>query len=322
MKAVYVNRFGGPEVLEMVEVELPAVGPKQVLIKVAVASVNFADIKARLGKYHGKGSPPFIPGLDVAGTVSAIGEGVTEVKVGERVIAFPRDGSYADYCVAEEVLTFPIANNISFDIAAACPVVAVTCYNLLARVGKLSEGETVVIHSASGGIGTTAIQLAKILGAGKVIATVGREEKAAVAKSAGADSVLNYHHDSVDKEILKLTNGVGADVILDPIGGEVFQKSLGYLAHFGRIACFGGESASFQTGILHKTCRSVLGYSLGTQLKERPEAVKSTVLKVLELIKRKDLNIFISEKYALCDAAKAHQWIDSRKSTGKVLLIP
>ncbi|MCM3584517.1 NADPH:quinone oxidoreductase family protein [Mesobacillus maritimus] len=322
MKAVYVSQFGGPEVLEVVDTDIPTVGPSQVLIKVAAASVNFADVKARQGNYHGKGQPPFIPGLDVAGTVTAVGKDVSELHIGDRVISFPREGSYAEYCVADEIVTYPISDEISFDVAAACPVVAVTTYQLLAKVAKLQTGEKVVVHSASGGIGTTAIQMAKILGAGKVIATVGSKEKANVCYQAGADAVLNYRNDTLENEIRSLTDDVGPDVILDPIGGELFEKNLNILAPFGRIVCFGGESASFQTGNLHKTCRSVLGYSLGTHLKERPETLKSSVLQVLEYVQQKHLKLFIGEKFPLQEAIKAHQWMDSRKSTGKILLVP
>ncbi|MFD6440946.1 zinc-binding alcohol dehydrogenase family protein [Peribacillus sp. NPDC060186] len=325
MKTIYVNRFGGPEVLEVIETTVPLIAPNQVLIQVAAVSVNFADIKARLGKYHGKGNPPFIPGLDVAGIVESVGNSVKNVKVGDRVIAFPANGSYSEYCVADDKLTYVIPDNVSFDIAAACPVVSVTSYNLLSQSANVKKGEIVVIHSASGGIGTTAIQIAKVLGAKMIIGTVGSDEKIATAKSAGADAVLNYNTESMEQKILELTNGQGADVILDSIGGKIFEESMKYLAPFGRIVCFGsslGESGVVKTNDLHKTCRSVLGYSLGTQLKARPEALAQPVSDVLKLIENKELKIVISKKFKLNEAAEAHKWIESRNSVGKVLLIP
>ncbi|MFB7641652.1 quinone oxidoreductase family protein [Peribacillus butanolivorans] len=191
MKAIYVNQFGGPEVLEVIETTVPLIAPNQVLIQGAAVSVNFADIKARLGKCQGIGNPPFIPGLDVAGIVESVGNSVKNVKVGDRVIAFSANGSYSEYCVADDKLTYVIPDNVSFDIAAACPVVSVTSYNLLSQSANAKKGEIVVIHSASGGIGTTAIQMAKVLGAKMIIGTVGSAEKIATAKVAGADAVLN-----------------------------------------------------------------------------------------------------------------------------------
>ncbi|WP_053362814.1 zinc-binding dehydrogenase [Bacillus sp. FJAT-27251] len=322
MKAVYINNFGGPDVLELAEVGVPAVGPNQVLIKMAVASVNFADVKSRLGKYHGKGKPPLVPGLDVAGTVEAVGKEVKNISIGDRVMAFPVTGSYAEYCVADEILTFKIGEGMPFDTAGACPVVSVTAYNLLSKVADLKNGETVLIHSASGGVGTTAIQIAKLLGAKKVITTVGSDDKADTVKAAGADVVLNYKKESFLAEMQDMTNGKGADIILDPIGGSLFAKNIDCLADFGRVVCFGGESASAETGNLHKTCRSILGYSLGTQLKKRPETIKESVLAVLKLIEAEKLQFFISKKYTLSEVKEAHEYIDSRKSVGKILLVP
>ncbi|HZG73274.1 MAG TPA: alcohol dehydrogenase catalytic domain-containing protein, partial [Chondromyces sp.] len=165
MKAVLVTRFGSPEGLKYKEVPKPAPAPNQVLIRVAATSVNFADIMSRYGKYHNGAQPPFIPGLDAAGTIESIGSKVKNLRVGQRVIAFPKNGSYAEYIVADEALTFPIPDALSFDTAAACPIVSFTSHKLLADVARLEKGETVLIHAAAGGIGTTAIQLAKLLGA-------------------------------------------------------------------------------------------------------------------------------------------------------------
>lgn len=324
MKAIYVTTHGDASVLQVQETEIPKISSKQVLIRVEAASVNFADIKARMGAYHGASNPPFIPGLDAAGVIEEVGEEITRFKKGDRVIAFP-SGSYAEYVAADEDLTFAISNQIDFHTAAACPIVAFTSYNLLNQVTMLQAGESVVVHSAAGGIGTTAIQIAKLLGAKQVIGTVGSNEKKRIAIDAGADAVFNYKDENFSAEVLELTDGKGADVILDSVGGEIFNQSLDCLAMFGRIANFSNPSGEFggvNTNELHKSCRSVLGYSFGTYRKHRPEAIQTTAEQVLPLVGEKKINFLISEKFALEDAAKAHEHIESRKSIGKILLLP
>jgi NADPH2:quinone reductase len=325
MKAVLVTKFGGPEVLEYKSIDIPTIGPTQVLIRVAAASINFADIKARLGKYHGAGNPPFIPGLDVAGTIESIGSEVTHLNVGQRVIAFPDSGSYTEYTVADQILTFPIPDTIDFDTAAACPLVSFTSYNLLAEVARLQKGESVLIHAAAGGIGTTAIQLAKLLGAKTVIGTVGSDAKVDIVRQAGADFVLNYESEHFVEEVLELTNAEGANVILDSLAGEIFEKSLECLSRFGRIVNFGNatqHTGKFHTNGLHASCRSVLGYSFGTTRKYHPERVKHTAEAVIPYLANGQLEMIINKRFKLVEAGQAHEWIESRKSTGKILLQP
>ncbi len=176
MKAIIVTSFGGPEVMKYTDVDMPVISENQVLIRVVATSINFADIKSRYGK-KGNKVLPFIPGIDVAGIVERVGSHVKNINPGQRVIAFPQNGSYAEYVVSNENLTFVLPDEVDFQTAAACPIVSFTSYNLLANVAKLQQGESVLIHAAAGGIGTTAIQLAKLLGAGKVIGTVGSEAK-------------------------------------------------------------------------------------------------------------------------------------------------
>lgn len=323
MKAVMVTSFGGPEVLKVVDVDIPTVKSNQVLIKVVATSVNFADIKSRYGQYHNAGEPPFIPGLDATGIIEAVGSEVEHLKVGQRVIAFPENGSYAEYVVANQNLVFVLPDNVDFDIAAACPIVSFTSYKLLADVARLQPGETVVIHAAAGGIGTTAIQLAKILGAGCVIGTVGNENKISIAQEAGADHVICYEKEDFVQEVNRITNGQGADVILDSIAGTVAEKSLDCLAYYGRLVNFGisgGSAGQFYTKDLHSSCRSVLGFSFGTTRNKRPELLLDTAEKVLHLIAQEQLKMKIGKQFMLEDAQEAHHWVESRQSTGKVLL--
>lgn len=325
MNAIIVSRYGGPEVLEHKSVDMPTIGPKQVLIRVAATSVNFADVKARYGNYHGGQRPPFVPGLDAAGTVEAIGSEVTHFRVGQRVIAFPLNGSYAEFIAADEILTFALPDTIDFDTAAACPIVSFTSYNLLAKVARLAKGETVLVHAAAGGVGTTAIQLAKLLGAKTVIGTAGSDEKANFAIQAGADYIINYRKEDFVARVKELTDGKGADVILDSIAGEVFEKSLDCLAMFGRIVNFGnagGTAGTFRTDGLHASCRSVLGFSLGTHRRHRPETLQDTAREVLPYLADGRLKMVIGNRYKLEEAAKAQEWVENRNSVGKVLLIP
>ncbi|CAM4182654.1 Zinc-binding dehydrogenase [Bacillus manliponensis] len=191
MKAIVVTAFGGPEVMVYTDVPMPKIEAHQVLIRVVATSVNFADIKSRYGK-KGNMKLPYIPGIDVTGVVEQVGSAVTHIQVGQRVIAFPSGGSYAEYVTADEHLTFVLPGEIDFVTAAACPIVSFTSYNLLANIARLQRGETVLIHAAAGGVGTTAIQLARLLGASKIIGTVGSEEKKQIALEAGADDVICY----------------------------------------------------------------------------------------------------------------------------------
>ncbi|WP_442602642.1 quinone oxidoreductase family protein [Paenibacillus sp. KN14-4R] len=323
MKAVVVSQFGGPEVLEYKEVERPVVGSNQVLIQVAATSVNFADIKARYGNKGAK-DLPFIPGLDAAGTIVEVGSEVEGLRKGQRVIAFP-EGSYAEYVVADAVLTYVLPDGIDFTMAAACPLVSFTSYKLLADVGRIQPGERVLIHAAAGGIGTTAIQLAKILGASQVIGTVSSEEKMVAAYEAGADHVINLSNTELADKILELTDGRGVDVILDSIAGNVTKESLKGLARFGRLVQFGnasGQVATFESKDLHASCRSVLGFSLGTTRQYRPETLRVVADAVLGYIETGALQIKIGHTFPLHEAHLAHQLVENRGSRGKVLLVP
>jgi NADPH2:quinone reductase len=322
MKAILVSDFGGPDMLKYTEMEIPTIKPTEVLIRVEATSVNFADIKARYGQ-KGASNPPFIPGLDATGVVDQIGSEVENIKVGQRVIAFPHNGSYAEYIIADEKLTFVIPDTMSVELAAASPIVSFLSYKLLADIARLEQGETVLIHSAAGGVGTTAVQLAKLLGAGKVIGTVGNERKAPIAFEAGADHVLCYEKGDFAKEVNELTEGQGVHLILDSIAGNVTEQSLNCLAPYGRLINFGNSSGGigrFQTADLHASCRSVLGFSLGTTRKKRPDLIRDTAKKVLPYLIDGRLKIKIGQQFSLEQAAEAQQWVESRQSIGKVLL--
>jgi NADPH2:quinone reductase len=323
MKAIVVDKFGGPQELQLRHVPIPEINDDQLLIKVAATSVNYADIQTRKGLYHAAGKPPLTPGLDVAGTIEQIGANVTRFIIGQRVIAFPKHGSYAEYVVADENLTYLLPDTIDWISAAACPVVAFTSYKLLADVGRLQAGESVLIHAASGGIGTTCVQLAKLMNASMVIGTVGSEKKSSIVTGMGANAVIVTGQQDFAAEVMKLTNENGVDVVLDSIAGAVTRKSLDCLARYGRLVNFGnagGEPGVVETRDLHASCRAVLGFSLGTTRNYRPELLQVTAEKVLDLISRGLLNIMVGQTFPLEEAMKAHELIESRQHTGKIVL--
>ncbi|CAH2461932.1 MULTISPECIES: quinone oxidoreductase family protein [Bacillus] len=322
MKAIVVTSFGGPEVLKYTDMDIPTISDNQVLIRVVATSVNFADIKSRYGK-KGNKALPFIPGIDAAGIVEHVGSHVKNIYPGQRVITFPQNGSYAEYVVANENLTFVLPDEVDFQTAAACPIVSFTSYNLLANVARLQQGESVLIHAAAGGIGTTAIQLAKLLGAKKVIGTVGSEAKRKIALDAGADYVICHQDEDFVERVDQLTNGEGVNIVLDSISGTVSERSLDCLAYYGRLVHFGnasGEVGSFQTKDLHASCRSILGFSFGTTRKKRPELLQETANQVFRYLRDGSLQIKTTKSFPLQDAGKAHEWVESRQSTGKVIL--
>ncbi|CAM3236751.1 zinc-binding dehydrogenase [Sporolactobacillus spathodeae] len=323
MKAVIVSKFGDPSVLNCTDLKIPKIGAEQVLIRVVATSVNFADIMSRQGRYHSGSKPPFIPGLDAAGIIEETGADVHDLHVGQHVIALLKHGSYSEYVASDENLTFPIPDSVDFETAAACPTVAFTSYKLLADVARVHPGETVLIHAAAGGIGTTAVQLARLFGADKVIGTVGSDRKKPIAEQAGADAVINYQTEDFASEVNRLTGGKGADVILDSLSGEIAEKSLTCLALYGRLVNFGsagGDTGRFKTTDLHSSCRAVLGFSLGTTIRNRPDLLTDAAKQLSAFLKDGRLKMKIGRHYPLKEAAKAQEWMESRQSTGKILL--
>ncbi|MHA6258311.1 quinone oxidoreductase family protein [Sporosarcina sp. CAU 1771] len=322
MKAIIVPAFGQPDVMQYVDVEMPTITSHQVLIEVSKASVNFADIKARYGN-KGNTSFPFTPGLDAAGVIVDIGPEVTELHIGQRVVCFPVNGSYSEYVVANENLTFAIPDEIDFDIAVACTTVGLLSYKLLTTIAKINPGESILIHSSAGGVGTTAIRMAKILGAEKIIGTVGVESKIPTALNAGADHVICYEKEDFAARVNEFTEGKGVNIILDSIAGSITEKSLECLAPYGRLVQFGnssGQVGQIKTSDLHSSCRSVLGFSLGTSRKLRPELLRNTATQVFQLLEDGKLTMDIGHHFPLKDAVLAHELMESRFSTGKIIL--
>jgi NADPH2:quinone reductase len=324
MKAVAVTRFGGPEVLELVDVPVPEPGPDQVLIKVAYAGVNYADLMARRGTYHAR-PVPFVPGYEVSGTITALGEGVTGLHVGQPVAALTVHDGYALFAVAQAALTFAldgVEGKVDLQQAAAFPAVAITAYDLLTRAGRLQPGESVLIHAASGGIGTAAGQIARALGARLVLGTTSSQQKAEVARPFGYDQVFLL--DGFVGATLAATNGKGVDIVLDARGEPTRSQSLGVLAPFGRLVVFGNASDHPEQPIsptqLWTTNKAVVGYSITTLTQTAPNLVAETAQRVVYLLASSALTLMIDEVLPLAQAAEAHRRIEARTHVGKLLL--
>lgn len=325
MKAIVVPGYGGPEVLSYQDVADPAPGEGEVLVRVEAASLNFADVLLRVGRYHQGAPPPTIPGMDVAGTIAALGSGVSGLRVGQRVAAGLGGGGYAELAVARSSLVWPLPDTISTETGAAFPIAGITAYNILVLAGRVVPGETVVVHSAAGGVGTTAAQIARLLGAGLVIGTVGDRAKAQAARAAGCHEVIVRGEEDVGARVNELTGGAGADVILDSIAGETLTRGLDYLAPFGRLVAFGissGEPGQALSSQLHPLNRAVVGYSSGHYRRYRPDALRPAAEAVLGLLAEGRLRLVVGARFPLAEAARAHELMESRASIGKILLLP
>lgn len=323
MKAVFARAFGGPEVLELVERPMPTPGPGEVTVRTAYASVNFADVKARRGGHHTGAKPPFVPGLDVSGTVEAIGAGVSGLRVGQWVAAAPDGGAYAEVVRARASLVYPLAEGA--DPRQAAGVVALmTAYNVAIVKGGLQPGETVLVQAAAGGVGSLLVQLAKRYGAARVIGVVGSEAKVAAAQGFGADEVLVVRDEDLRPHLAAAAPD-GIDLVLDSAGGDAFHAAFEALRPFGRIVHFGdagGTPGPVPVSGMHKANLAVFGYSSGHYRKHRPEGVRHAAERALAHVAAGELRVDVTRVFGLADAAEAHRLLESRASTGKLLLEP
>jgi NADPH:quinone reductase len=325
MKAVRIHETGGPEVLRVADVDAPAPGPDQVLIRVGVAGVNFTDVMARQGVYIAAAAAPQLPailGTEVAGVVAATGPGVPGELAGRRVIAFVR-GGYAEYAIAPLDLVTELPPGVDLAEATAYLVQGVSAWHLLTDCGRVAPGQSVLVHSAAGGVGTLAVQLARVLGASTVIATAGTAAKQKLAAELGADVVLDYSMPGWAEEVLASTGGRGADIILDAVGGDIGEQSLECLAPFGRLVTYGVSSkriAPFAgTQLMHKN-QTITGYWLTSRLAADSRSVTSVVTNLLKLAETRQLRPVVRHAFPLEGAAAAHRAISDRRTVGKVVL--
>ena len=325
MNAVIVKSYGGSEQLHHTTVTDPVPSDTQVLIEVRGASINAADIKARSNAYHLGRQLPFIPGIDVTGVVSEVGGKVSNLQVGDRVIGFPSSGSYAEKAVAEETLTFAIPPEIDFELAASLPIAAGTITHILHQIAAIQPTETLLIHAATGGVGTTAIKIAKLLGISKIICSTTHQLKVEQLKQLGADAVINVQDPDYSRKVKTFTDNSGVDVILNPIGGTTLQRDLDSLAPFGRIISFGnlsGEKTGVNPDVLYTENRSIIGFSFGHLRKMNPTMIQKSMQSVIAMAKTKELEMVIDSHFPLEEAAAAHDRMESREAIGKIILYP
>ncbi|MGW1026673.1 quinone oxidoreductase family protein [Streptomyces sp. NPDC002577] len=321
MRAVRIQEYGGPEVLKVVEADVPEPGPGQVSIDVAYAGVNFADLKAR-GEGYRVASLPFVPGLEVAGRIRTVGVGVTGLAVGQDVAALTDGGAYAEVAVADAATVFALPDGVYLRTGATLPTVLPTAHALLHEVGRLRAGETVLVQGAAGGIGTVAGQLAKTAGAGAVYGVVSGAAKAEYALKYGYDEV--FVGDSWADQVRAATGGRGVDLALDPVGGDTFRRTLEALAVFGRLVSFGNASSAEPWRVgqpeLYPGGRSVAGFSILTLAQTAPDVLREVAERAFGAVVDGTVTIPVTEEFPLSEAAEAHRLMGSRTSTGKLLL--
>jgi NADPH:quinone reductase len=321
MKAIRIHKFGPSEdVLQYEEIPTPEPGAGELLIKVEAASLNRADLGLRKGTYRiSPDALPVIPGREFAGTVAKIGTGVKEFKVGDRVVAYPSLGGYAEFATAKLAEARPIPNGVTSMQAAALPTVFLTAWFGLLEDGKLKSGEWLLVQAGSSGVGTAAIQIAKHLGA-KVIATTGNEDKTRRLRQLGADVTIDNSQDVFALETMRATDNRGVDVVLEMIGGEVYEKSLQVLAPGGRLVSIGGAfGATPEPPPTLTEGRKATRFSITNHLKAKPQDFQQLDT-ILKLVQEKKFQAVIGKTFPLAETRAAQRYLEGREHFGKVIL--
>jgi NADPH2:quinone reductase len=314
MRAVQIQEFGGPEVLQVVDLPKPEPGEGQVLIEVSRAGMNFADTHQRENSYLSRYEVPLVLGGEVAGTTPD----------GRRVVALLASGGYAEYAVAHEATVFPIPEGLDDGAALALLIQGLTAWHLFRTSAKLAAGESVVVVSGAGGVGSLALQLAKPFGAGRVIATASTEEKRSLCLSLGADAAVDTAGDDLKAALLEANDGKQLDVVLEMSGGAVFSACFEALAPFGRIVTYGiagREQNTVETGRLMRKGRAVVGFWLMHCLGRR-EMMEEPLADLFERAARGELQPQVGTTYGLSEARQAHEDLQGRRTMGKLLLDP
>lgn len=319
MRAIRYHQTGGPGVLRLEEVPEPEPGPGEVQLRVHAAGVNFADTERRRGLYDAEVPLPRILGSEAAGIVSAIGPGVDAALVGRRVVALTTS-SYAEFVKAPASGLVSLPENVSFEVAAAVPVQGLTAYHLLHTVGRVQEGQSVLVHAAAGGVGVLAVQLAKAAGA-RVFGTVSSAVKAQLVQELGVDEVIRYDHEDVVAEVHRRTGGRGVELVLDAVGASTWAASLQVLAPFGHLVSYGSASGSpppVDVDALFAKSLKVSAYWLHTP---HPPGMHHRALEsLIQEVSRGKLRILVGLKLPLAEAAEAHRRLEGRETVGKVVL--
>ena len=322
MKAIQIEKTGGPEVLVLADLPNPEPKPNEAVVEIKAAGVNFVDVYFREGRYPA--TLPFIAGQEAAGQVIAIGAEVKDIEVGDRVAYTGIPGSYAEYAAVPVDRLVKIPEKLDFPQAAAAMLQGMTAHYLSHSTYPIQAGETVLIHAAAGGVGLLLVQMAKKKGA-RVIGTAGSDEKASLARAAGADEVIVYTSQDFEAETLRLTDGKGVDVVYDGVGKETFDRDLNVLRPRGYLVLFGGASGAVPpfdlAALSQKGSLFITRPSLAHYIATRQE-LEHRAGDVLNMIVAGELKLRLEHFYPLGEAQQAHRDLEGRKTTGKLLLIP
>lgn len=324
MKAIVVSTHGGPEVLEWRDHATGAPGPGEVLIRQEAVGLNFIDVYFRTGLYPAPNGMPLVPGNEGAGVVEALGEGVTTLKIGDRVAYAGPIGAYAQQRVIAADRLVKVPDEIALDVAASMMLKGMTAEYLLRRTFEVKPGDTILFHAAAGGVGLIAGQWAKALGA-TVIGTVGSAEKAKLASANGYDHVINYREDDFVARVKDITGGKGVDVVYDSVGKDTFPGSLDCIRPRGMWASFGQSSGPiepFNIGLLsQKGSLYATRPTLFTYIASRAE-LEASAGALFDVVAKGDVKIEINQRYPLAEAARAHSDLEGRKTSGTTVLLP
>jgi len=324
MKALICRAFGPIATLRVEDVPSPVPGPGKVLIDVKAAAINFPDALIVQGLYQSKPELPFSPGSELAGVVAAVGEGVTNVRVGDRVIALVGSGAFAEHCLADAHQALPLPAGMDFELGAAFVLTYGTSLHALRRIANLRPGETVLVLGAAGGVGVAAIEIAKAMGA-RVIAAASSAGKLALCKQVGADETINYNEEDLRKRVDALTGGKGADVVYDPVGGKTTEIALRATAWRGRFLVIGfaaGEIPKVPLNLALLKERAILGVFWGDAMRREPAAHLANMKQLGEWFAAGKVKPVISERVPLAGAAAAIQRLADRQAMGKLVVLP
>lgn len=323
MKALVCERFGPLKDLRIKDIPVPVPGPDQVVVQVKAASLNFPDVLICRGEYQVKPTLPFSPGAEMAGIVCAVGENVVDFRPGDRVMASTGYGALAQYCLADAWRLIPIPNDLSFEYAATLIVTYGTALHALQSCGRLRVGETLLVLGAAGGVGSAALQIARLLGA-KVIAAVSSAEKAFFCGRLGAQKVICYEQMSTLKaQVMALTEGRGVDMVFDPVGGDYAQQALRSLAWRGRYLVIGfaaGSISSLPLNLALLQERQIFGVYWGEAIKRDPVAYRATLQQLCQWAVDGQINPAISQQISLDAAVAALHKLAQRQLVGKVVV--
>ena len=324
MRAVVLNGYEGAKSLRIVDVDKPQPAPSEILIQVKAAGINFAELELIEGRYQVPKEVPFIMGFEAAGIVIEAGHKVKSLKPGDRVTSIVSSGGYAEYTIADASAAIPIPDGLSFAEASTIPIQGLSAYALLIYAAKLQPGESILIQSAAGGVGLYLTQLAKLMGSPCVVGLGSTNEKVQLLKRLGADVTVNYSNEGWADQVREATGGKGIEVVLEQASGEVSDECFKLIAPFGRVIMFGAKN-------VHDTLppekvrqlifqnQSITGFNFPSL---QPSQIAGCVRPLLELIRSGQVKLFAQHSFALADVGKAYEAMSSRRTMGKIVLIP